>query len=201
MDCTGLALVLQRKWTAATLVLITSTILEALRAWLGILLLKLDRPSEEMLGRDAREERQWNGNVTMDTAADKVSQWHTPSSILLTLFSHVQKVPLCCMPFDLMTLIMFRTLSSGVMMPWTSQGSCIFAMSLLCISTKPRRLPPRWRKQKWYVRSDFSRMHGQQNCVVIFSLQLSSHVADGHIKRRFGGCVGGKPVFTLEKIG
>jgi hypothetical protein len=75
----------------------------------------------------------------MGTARGEVSQCQT-EIVLHTLFSHVQKVPLCCMPFDLMTWIMFRTLSSGVMMPWTSQGSSMFAMSLLCVSANPSHL-------------------------------------------------------------
>jgi hypothetical protein len=41
----------------------------------------------------------------------------------LTLFSHVQNVPLCCIPLLSITLIILLTESSGLMIPCTSQVS------------------------------------------------------------------------------
>jgi hypothetical protein len=56
--------------------------------------------------------------------------------------------------------------------------------------------------QEWCnVRSDFAWVHGEQDRVVVLSLEFGSHVADGHVECGFGGSVCGKSVFTLEEIG
>jgi hypothetical protein len=43
-------------------------------------------------------------------------------------------------------------------------------------------------------------VHGEQDRVVVFPLQLGCHVADGHVQGGFGRSVCGEAVFALEEV-
>lgn len=51
-----------------------------------------------------------------------------------------------------------------------------------------------------HISSDLAWVHAQDNSIVVFSLELGSHVSDRHVEGRLGGSVCGEAIFHFAKV-